>query len=253
MDFHRPSVRAARARHWPGPIGKRWLPALGLVAALTAAGCGSSSDEASAPLDAADLPAELIAADGDDGEGRTGDGDGAAGDATDTTDAADGGSDVVIEDVETVPAEPIDTDSVELSDDAPAAVIDKVADEIAASDDGGTGGELLDAVDPVDGAEQPPSEPDGRSRNGYGELLVLDDEASLACANVEIAIGELDEGRGDVAGDHVRSGADRAEASGIADIRSWADPLRAAAAVEAGDPAALIGFLTVCTEGGYEL
>ncbi len=251
MDFHRPSFCAARARQWPVPAGRRWLPALGLAAALTVAGCGSSSDEASVPADAVDLPAELVAADGDDDAAdQAGDGDGASGDATDT---GGPGWEVVIEDVETVPAEPIDTDTVELSGDAPAAVIDKVADEIAASDGGEAGDELLDAVDPVDGAEQPPSEPDGRSRNGYGELLRLDDEASLACANVEIAIGQLDEGRSALAGDHVRSGAEQAEASGIADIRSWAAPLRAAAAVEAGDPAALIGFLTVCTEGGYEL
>lgn len=237
-------------------VANRWLPALGLAAVLTAAGCGSPSDETSAPADAVDLPAELVAADGDDGaagaDDQSEDGGDGSGEATDAVDGSPGWG-VAIEDVETVPAEPIDPDSVELSDDAPATVIDKVADEIASADGTGAGDGLLDAVDPVDGAEQPPSEPDGRSRNGSGELLVLDEEASLACANVEIAIGQLDEGRGDVAGDHVRSGADSAEASGIADIRSWADPLRAAAAVEAGDPAALIGFLTVCTEGGYEL
>jgi len=256
MDFHRPSVRAARARQWPGSARNLWLPAFGLAAALTIAGCGSSSDEDSASADDVDLPAELVAADADDdttdGDGRVDTGDGVSGDEGDAFGGPEG-SEVAIEDVETVPAEPIDTDSVELSDDAPAAVIEKVADEIAGADESEAGDELLDAVDPVDGAEQPPSEPDGRSRNGYGELLVLDEEASLACANVEIAIGQLDEGRSDAAGDHVRSGAERAEASGIADIRSWADPLRAAAGVEAGDPAALIGFLTVCTEGGYEL
>lgn len=245
MDFHRPSVRAARARHWPRAIGRRWLPALGLAAGLTAAGCGSTTDDVSAPPDA-DLPVELVAADGD--SASAGDGGAEAGDDSDIVVAA-------VED-ETPPAEAVDPGSVELSDDAPAEVIDRVAEEMASAGDlpeAGDGGQLLDAVEPVDRNERPAIEPDGRARNGYGELLVLDDEASLACANVEIAIGHLDEGLAGVAGDHVRFGAERAEASGIADIRSWADPLRAAAELASSDPAALIGFLTVCTEGGYEL
>lgn len=257
MDFHLPSRRAARAR--TRPPWRRSIAGLALAAGFaavgfTAAGCGATDEEAAlegGDRDAGRLPAELVAADDtdiDDNTDTDGAGDGSSGQNPSGT--IDGFEPV--EDVETVPAEALDSDAVDLTDDAPDAVIDEVADEIAAS---GDAEELLDTVDPVDRADTAPTEPDGRSRNGFGELLELDAEANLACGNIEIAIGRLDDGLRTQAGDHIRAAADRAEDSGIADIRAWSDPLRSAAGGDAdrGDPAVLIGFLTVCAEGGYEL
>lgn len=233
MDFHRPPSCAARKRL--APIVRRSLGVV-LVAGLAAAGCSSSAEDASET--ASDLPTELAA---DDVENGAADGGAGAEDDLDGFGA--------VEDVETVPAESVDVDTVELTGEDPAEVIEEAADEIADADDGG---ELLDTLEPVDDAADAPSEPDGRTRNGSGELVELDAEASLACANIEIAIGQLDGGFSAQAGEHVRSGAAQAEASGIADIRSWAQPLLVAADT-IDDPAPLVGFLSVCTKGGYEL
>lgn len=234
MDFHRPPSCAARKRC--ASVVRRSLGVV-LVAGLAAAGCSSSADDASET--ASDLPTELAADDVENGA----DGEGGAG----TEDDLDGFG--AVEDVETVPAEPVDVATVDLTGEAPAEVIEEAADEIAGAEDGD---ELLDALEPVDDAADAPSEPDGRTRNGSGELVELDAEASLACANIEIAIGQLDGGFSAQAGEHVRSGAAQAEASGIADIRSWAQPLLVAADT-IDDPAPLVGFLSVCTKGGYEL
>jgi hypothetical protein len=231
MDFHRPPSCAARKRR--ALVVRRSLGVV-LVAGLAAAGCSSSADDASEP--ASDLPAELAADDVENGDGGTG-----------TEDDLDGFG--AVEDVETVPAVPVDADTVELTSEAPAEVIEDAAEELAGAEDGD---ELLDTLEPVDDAADAPSESDGRTRNGSGELVELDAEASLACANIEIAIGQLDGGFAAQAGEHVRSGAAQADASGIADIRSWAQPLLVAADT-IDDPAPLVGFLSVCTKGGYEL
>ena len=156
-----------------------------------------------------------------------------------------------VEVTEVDPVEPTGGDDVRLEVDEPELVIERVADEL-----GPIGGadELLDTIGPVDGADEDASEPDGRPRNELGELLILDDEASLACAQIDIAIGLLDDGLPGIAIERIVGGADRADASELEDIRAWAEPLRAV--VEGGavtDPAPLVGFLTVCTEGGYEL
>lgn len=207
-----------------------------VVASVAVTSCGSAGDDAADVTDG--LPAELAADGTDTGDGQTDAG---------AVDDLDGFG--AVEDVEAEPAQTLDTDAVDLTGDEPAEVIEQVADEVAAADDGQ---ELLDAVEPVDEAGDPPAEPDGRTRNGSGELVELDAEASLACANVEIAIGQLDDGLAVQAGELVRSGAAQADASAIADIQSWAQPLLVAADT-IDDPAPLVGFLTVCTEGGYEL
>ena len=223
------------------------------TAVVIVGGCTTAEEGATG------LPDELAAEDGESSrDSNDGRGDGELADGFDP-----------IEDVETEPVEPPGAETVDLTAETPDEVIDGLSDDLAddlvglgpdivapdrttPTDDGD--GELLDAVGPIDKAESPADEPDGRARNGAGELFQLDDEASLACAQIEIAIGQLDVGLPAVAAERILAGAERAESSGIADIRSWSGPLRAV--IDGGsidDPAPLVGFLSVCTEGGYEL
>lgn len=165
-------------------------------------------------------------------------------------DPADVGFDGV-EDTEVEPVAPTDGEPVDLVDEVPDEVIEDVADELGPVD--GTE-EILDAIEPVDRIDDDAADPDGRPRNELGELVELDDEASLACAQTEIAIGLLDDGLPGIAIERILSGAERAEASSVDDVRAWAEPLReVTAGGDVSDPAPLVGFLTVCTKGGYEL
>jgi hypothetical protein len=153
-------------------------------------------------------------------------------------------------DTEVDPADDPVTADVDLGVDGPDAVMADLGDRIDAA---APSGELLDAVGPIDDQADVPTDPDGRARNEVGELVRLDGAASLACGRVEIAIGLIDDGQTADAAELVRSGAGQADASAISDVRSWADPLRSAVDRSLEDPTALVGFLTVCIEGGYEL
>ncbi len=249
MDHHPPPSRARRPRRSDGSTaGRRTLRLVTLRVALLAialvvAGCSGDSS--------GDELADRLADTGDAASDGTDPTDDDTGEATPTLrDPVDAGFDSV-EDVEIDPVEAPSAGGIDLTDDEPEAVIEEVADQL---DDLDEGTEVLDAVDPVDQAADETPVDDGRPRNEVGELLTLDDEASLACAQIEIGIGHIDEGLPAAATERIVSGAERAEASAVADIRAWAEPLRAVVADgPAQDLAPLVGFLSVCTEGGYEL
>lgn len=134
---------------------------------------------------------------------------------------------------------------------APADVIPEIADQL---NDGPTTDELLDSIDIIDNATDVADDPDGRSRNASGEPVTLDDEANLACAHAEIAVGLLDAGQLSVALERVATAAEHAEASGGSAVTRWAEPLRSVIVDgQIADLAPLVGFLSACTEGGYEL
>jgi len=89
-------------------------------------------------------------------------------------------------------------------------------------------------------------------RNEAGEPLELDEAASLACADVERALTAFDEGSADSAVADADSAAGRAGDSAVADIAEWSEALGAWTGAD-NDPAVLLGFLSTCTDGGYEL
>ncbi|MGH1490855.1 MAG: hypothetical protein ACRBK7_15935 [Acidimicrobiales bacterium] len=198
---------------------------------------------------------------GDDTADRTGDGDPepALNSAFDPTDrltfrdpADDGFAPVADDEAETELAVP--QEQPELS--APEAVIPAIAEELAVAPDSG---EILDAIQIVDSQQDVAIDRDGQSRNSSGESATLDDEANLACANAEIALGHLDEGRESIAGERIAIAAQHAAQSGQPTVRDWAEPLRS---VNSGDDlgtgdledlAALVGFISACAEQGYEL
>lgn len=115
---------------------------------------------------------------------------------------------------------------------------------------------ILDVAGIVDDgptAEEIASFGDGHTRTSSGVLVILDQPAGLACANIEIALTEIDEGRRGAAADHITSAVDRTLRSELQDIRGWSATL-AASLTEAGiDVATLVGFLSVCLDGGYVL
>ncbi len=121
--------------------------------------------------------------------------------------------------------------------------------DAVASDD-----ELLTQFEPLDGVPSPGERiglRDGRSRNEAGELRQLDESASLACGDVEVAVTAFDEGDVDMAKQRMSRAAERAAASAVAGMAPWADSLSDGA--DSADPAVLVAFLSACTEGGYEL
>lgn len=255
MDHHPPRAGAPRAGTRRRSI--RWLTTAALV--LVLGGCGSPDH---APLDdsgaAASGEGSSAAGDGSTGSSGSSGSTGSSGSSVPTAssgssvpttlgDPADVGFEPVVDD-EVEPIEAADPAAVDLTEDSPAEVVAEVDDQIASS---GTTGPLLDAVDPIDAAA--PVEADGRPRNELGELVELDEAASLACAKVEIAIGALDDGEVAAASDGVVAGSGYAGRSAVADIRAWAAPLEEAATGSLGQPATLIGFLSICAEGGYEL
>ncbi len=114
--------------------------------------------------------------------------------------------------------------------------------------------ELLGQFEPLDGVPSPGERiglRDGRSRNEAGELRQLDESASLACGDVEVAVTAYDDGNVDKAKNRMTRAAERAAASAVDGMNPWADSLTEGA--KTGDPAVLVAFLSACTEGGYEL
>lgn len=235
MDHH-PSRSGA-----PLAVIRRWLgrAAIALVAVGLLVGCGSPDDE---PTDAAP------AADSDAAEGTDGTDDASSGSAG-FGDPADAGF-AAVDDVEVDPVAD-DPAAVDLVDEDPEQVVARVAAEL--DDRGGSGaGGLLDAVAAID-TGSPVGSDDGRTRNELGELVSLDEEASLACGQVEIAVDAVDAGEIGAASERLLAASGHAGRSAIADIRDWAAPLEDSAVASIDEPAWLIGFLTVCAEGGYEL
>jgi hypothetical protein len=85
-----------------------------------------------------------------------------------------------------------------------------------------------------------------KARNGSGNLVTLDEAAALACAAAEGALTDLDEGRPAV---------DR-----LIVLHEWAEETAKSAISDGaelvgsgGDIAEIVGFLTICVDGGYEL
>lgn len=92
---------------------------------------------------------------------------------------------------------------------------------------------------------------DGHQRTSSGRLIVLDELASLACANIEIALGEIDEGQLPSAKEHISTAGERAGRSEVDAVEKWSDALGDAASGDSIDATTLVGFLSVCIEGGY--
>jgi hypothetical protein len=121
------------------------------------------------------------------------------------------------------------------------------------------GGEVLEAVEPLDqapAAGQAIGIRDGRTRNEAGELIRLDEAAALACGDVERALTALDDGDERAAADLLASAADRAARSTVDDIDAWSTTVADTADIgidTSGSLATLVGFLSACTQGGYEL
>lgn len=136
----------------------------------------------------------------------------------------------------------------------PDDLIDEAASQLAEVDDSDTTAEILSTVKPIDtapelGAEVNPR--DGRSRNEAGELSRLDEPAALACGDIERALTAMDEGDRTQARDLVTSASAHAADSSINDITTWSETLSAIPSSD--DLSPLLGFLTACTQGGYEL
>jgi len=139
--------------------------------------------------------------------------------------------------------------------DEPNEAIKKVNSDLK------TGGqESLDAVEPLDN-KPTDGERQGLREGSYinesGEQNVFDQAASLACADIEVALTALDETRNSDAVAHILSAADRAGNSSVATIDQWRPILQdSAGSIEGGAPgdiAPLLAFLSTCTQGGYEL
>lgn len=107
-------------------------------------------------------------------------------------------------------------------------------------------------IDRVPPAGSLPNTRDGNRRNDLGELMVLDDAASLACGDAEIALRQFDAGRADSAAEQLRKASGQAQRSTTVGVSAWSSPL-AAVQPDGSDVTAVVAFLTVCTDGGYEL
>lgn len=133
---------------------------------------------------------------------------------------------------------------------------DEAADDDSGGDDADDRDDATDAPPPVDDAPAPPAHPleevvidETPSVEGEGSL---DESGALACAQVEFALDAVIAGDAEALSDHLARAAALAEASSIGSLASRADTLTGLddpAAVEA----AVIDFLTACTESGYEL
>ena len=145
---------------------------------------------------------------------------------------------------------------------------DEVIAEIESALDGQpvSGAEVLDTIDPLDGKptsseieavrarrEGALDPADDGPRNEAGELAQLDEPAALACADVERALTAIDEGSTETAVEEIESAATRAGESSIEGISVWSETLSGSWTADGGDPAVLLGFLSICTKGGYEL
>lgn len=118
------------------------------------------------------------------------------------------------------------------------------------------GEEILDtvvAIDEVPVASERGDLRDGHRRNEVGSLVVLDGAGALACGQIEVALTRLDDGDRAGAVSLIDLAADNAAAA-AEPFPSWAPRLRDAARESDGvDPTELVGFLTACVDGGYEL
>ena len=120
---------------------------------------------------------------------------------------------------------------------------------------------ILDAAGIIDDGptdEEVASFRDGNTRNSSGELVVLDELAALACANVEIALSNIDSGDLPGAVEHIVEAAARTADSELVEIQAWSSTLKGSFAEDAGreqplDATVLVGFLQVCIDGGYVL
>lgn len=132
----------------------------------------------------------------------------------------------------------LDTEAIEIAVAAPDV---EVLDVAGLTDDGPT-------------AEEIEAFGDGHTRNSTGELVILDEPASLACADSQIALLRLDEGDLAAGAAHVVSAAERAASSELAEIRAWSDHL-SASIDDSGNVnfPVLVEFLSVCVDGGYAL
>ena len=149
-------------------------------------------------------------------------------------------------------------------DGKPGEVVAEIREEL--DDEPVSGDEALDGLDePLDEEPSNAEIRDARQdredaetavldgpRNESGEFVELDEAASLACADTERALTALDEGDAAAAVADATSAAGRADESGIAAISEWSEALGDWTGAD-GDPAVLLGFLSVCTDGGYEL
>ena len=174
----------------------------------------------------------------------------AAGDTLSFGDPVDDGF-AEVQDILVEPEETPEADFDVLS--APEDVVPEVADQLEAAP-AAAGEEILDAVDAVDTEADVAVDRDGRSRNSSGELAVLDDAASLACAHIEVALTHLDEGNTSIGIERIWAASVQAAGSNISTIQSWEATLAESVADgSVSDVAPLIGFISVCAEGGYEL
>ena len=150
--------------------------------------------------------------------------------------------------------EPVETPAADLEVlSVPDEVVEEVAEQLEVTPIA-AGEEILDVVDVVDTGAEVAADRDGRSRNSSGELVVLDDAASLGCAHIEVALTHLDEGNTSIAIERIWVASQQAASSNISTIQSWEAPLAGTVADgTVSDLAPLIGFISVCAEGGYEL
>ncbi len=236
-----------------------------LVAALLLAGCSGSADLADGPVgddnsaeDGANGDSGIDGQAGSQGAGD-GDGDGELGFSDpDGNDAgADPGSESIgpdnLEDVTRDPLPEVAAPELAEPEDVLPGLKDEVGDAVeqaAESPDVA----ILDVAKLPDLAptdEEIAAFGDGHPRTSTGRLIVLDELASLACANVEIALGAIDDGLTAVAQDHVASASQRAGQSEVESIEGWSDALDEAGSGASIDATTLVGFLSVCLEGGY--
>ncbi len=153
-------------------------------------------------------------------------------------------------------------DPAPLEAGSPEAAIEAIESELEESPAATiSGAPILDQVQPVDGATTGPvfGLREGRRINEAGEAFRLDEAAALACGNVEIAVTALDDGRFEKATRHLDDAAAQTADTTVDALVAWnsvldqaADDLAADGTSE-GDVPTLLAFLTICTQGGYEL
>lgn len=169
------------------------------------------------------------------------------------------------DETDAVPQDP-STGSPDETEPLPAVTPTQVIERMEAQLDidqpapGSDGTELLSAVEPLDHkplASQTLDLRAGVRMNETGERNVFDESASLACADIEVALTDLDEGRLDAASGRIGSAADRAEASRVATISEWhpvlSDVVSTIDIEGRNHIPPLLAFLSTCTQGGYEL
>lgn len=127
--------------------------------------------------------------------------------------------------------------------------VDETLDSLEAPlDDEATAVDVSDARD-----ERELGESNTAPRNESGEPNQLDEAAALACAEVERALTALDENDLAASAASIAAASDWAAQSGSADVADWSTALASASTALDDDISTVVGFLSVCTEGGYEL